>query len=138
MMKHIIFTVHNLIEFSDIYSDTSGSLWHFKRDEPPDNIANPDFANNNLNSQSFKYKEALVGKTSCHVNPNSFVKNTKIFIPLKYLSNFWGSLEMPKINWKVYLELNWTEYCIFSSAGDSAKFKIIDAKLHVPIVTSCD
>ena len=44
---------------------------------------------------------------------------------------------MPKINCKVFLELNWTECCIFSSAGDSAKFKITDAKLHVPIVASC-
>ena len=42
---------------------------------------------------------------------------------------------MPSINCKVYLELNWIENCILSSAGDSAKFAITDAKLHVPIVT---
>ena len=42
---------------------------------------------------------------------------------------------MPLINCKVYLELNWIENCILSSAGDSAKFEITDAKLHVPIVT---
>ena len=42
---------------------------------------------------------------------------------------------MPLINCKVYLELNWIENCILSSAGDSAKFAITDAKLHVPIVT---
>ena len=66
---------------------------------------------------------------------NSFVKDTKIVVPLKYLSNFWRSLEMPLINCKVYLELNWIEDCILSSAGDSAKFAITDAKLHVPIVT---
>ena len=42
---------------------------------------------------------------------------------------------MPLINCKVYLELNWIEDCILSSAGDSAKFAITDAKLHVPIVT---
>ena len=42
---------------------------------------------------------------------------------------------MPLINCKVHLELNWIEDCILSSAGDSAKFKIADAKLHVPIVT---
>ena len=40
-----------------------------------------------------------------------------------------------KINCKVYLELNWIEDCILSSAGNSAKFAIIDAKLYVPIVT---
>ena len=42
---------------------------------------------------------------------------------------------MPLINCKIHLELNWIEDCILSSAGDSAKFKITDAKLHVPIVT---
>ena len=59
----------------------------------------------------------------------------KIIVPLKYLSNFWRSLEMPLINSKIHLELNWIEDCILSSAGNSAKFKITDAKLHVPIVT---
>ena len=87
------------------------------------------------NFQSFKYKAALVGKTANHNNGKSFVKDTKIVVPLKYLSNFWRSLEMPLINCKVYLELNWIEDCILSSAGDSAKFAITDAKLHVPIVT---
>ena len=42
---------------------------------------------------------------------------------------------MPLINCKVHLELNWIEDCILSSAGNSAKFEITDAKLHVPIVT---
>ena len=88
-----------------------------------------------FNSQSYRYKAALVGKTSDYVNPNSFVKNIKIVVPLKYLSNCWRSLEMPLINYKIYLELNWIEDWILSSAGDSAKFKITDAKLHVPIVT---
>ena len=88
------------------------------------------------NSQSFKYKANLSGKTKAAVNnTSSFVKDANIVVPLKYLSNFWRSLEMPLINCKVYLELNWIEDCILSSAGDSAKFAITDAKLHVPIVT---
>ena len=89
------------------------------------------------NSQSFKYKPALVGKTANAVNnTNSSVKNTKIVVPLKYLSNLWRSLEMPLINCKIRLELNWIEDCILSSStGDPAKFKITDAKLHAPIVT---
>ena len=85
------------------------------------------------NSQSFKYKTDLVGKTKN--DGSSFVKDTKIVVPLKYLSNFWRSLEMPLINCKVHLELNWIEDCILSSAGNSTKFEITDAKLHVPIVT---
>ena len=56
-------------------------------------------------------------------------------VRLKYLSNFWRSLETPLINCKIHFELNWIEECFLSSAGDSAKFNIIDAKLHVPIVT---
>ena len=88
------------------------------------------------NSQSFKYKAALLGKTENAVaNTNSSVKEAKIVVPLKYLSNFWRSLEMPLINCKVYLELNWIEDCILSSAGNTAKFAIADTKLHVPIVT---
>ena len=42
---------------------------------------------------------------------------------------------MPLISCKVHLELNWIENCILSSAGNSAKFEITDAKLHVIIVT---
>ena len=88
------------------------------------------------NSQSFKYKAALLGKTADAVNnTNSSVKEAKIVVPLKYLSNFWRSLEMLLINCKVHLEINWIEDCILSSAGNSAKFEITDAKLHVPIVT---
>ena len=111
----------------------SGSLWQFKRDEPPVNNADDLTIDN---SQSLKYKAALVGKTKDAVNDtNSSVKSTKTVVPLKYLSNFWRSLEMPLINCSVHLELNWIEDCILSSAGDSAKFKITDATLHVPIVT---
>ena len=129
---YIAMPMYNLIEYSDNYSDTSGSLWQFKRDEVPANNADLTIDN----SQSFKYKAALLGKTADAVNnTNSSVKDAKIAVPLKYLSNFWRSLEMPLINCKVLLELNWIEECILSSAGDSAKLAITDAELHVPIVT---
>ena len=79
-----------MIDYSDNYSETSGSLWQFKKNEVP-------AGNNNLsinNSQSFKYKAALSGKTADAVNNmNSSVKEAKIVVPLKYLSNFWRSLE---------------------------------------------
>ena len=112
-----------MIGCSDNYSDTSGSLWHFKRDKVP--VNNADLTIDN--SESFKYKAALVGKTANHNNGNSSVKDTKIVVPFscsnscsstqKYLSNFWRSLEMPLINCKVHLELNWIEDCILSSTG---------------------
>ena len=81
-----------------------------------------------------KYKAVLVEKKSRYVNP-SFVKNATIVVTLKYLSNFWRSLEIPLTNCKVHLELNRIEDWILSSAGNSAKFKITDVKLHVPIFT---
>ena len=111
---YIAMPMYNLIEYSDNYSDTSGSLWQFKSDEVPAN--NDEFTINN--SEPFKYKAALVGKSAYHNKGNSFVKDTKIVVPLKYLSNFWRSLEMPLINCKVHLELNWIEDCILSKAGN--------------------
>ena len=124
---YIAMPMYNLIEYSDNYSDTSGHLWQFKRDKV---AANADLSIDN--SKSFKYKAVLVGKTTNAVdNTNSSVKKHKN----KYLSNFWRSLEMPLINCKVHLQLNWIEDCILSSDGDSVKFKIADAKLHVPIMT---
>ena len=130
--NYIAMPMYNFIEYSDNYSHTSGSLWQFKSDEPP--ADNADLTHNN--SDPFKYKAAFVGKLANTVNDtNSSVKNTKIVVPLKYLSNFWRSLEMPLINSKIHLELNWIEECILSSAEGSAKFKITDAKQHVPIVT---
>ena len=122
----------NLIQYSDNYSDTIGSLWQFKRDEVPVNDADLTIDN----SQSFNYKAALLRKKENAVaNTNSFVKDAKLVVSLKYLSNFWRSLEMPLINCKDYLELNWIEDFILSSAGNSVKSAITDAKLHVPIVT---
>ena len=118
--------MYNLIEYSDNYSDTSGSLWNFKRDEI---INNADVTNDN-NSPSFKYKASIIGNTE-----NNGIKNrVKIDVPLKYLSNFWRSLEMPLINYKIELSLNWIEKCLLTTAN-TAIFKITDAKLYVPIVT---
>ena len=58
----------------------------------------------------------------------------KIAVPLKYLSNFWRSLEMPLINRKIHLELNWAIDCIMSTVADTT-FRIINTKLYVLIVT---
>ena len=101
---NIAMSMYNLIEYSDNYSDTSGSLWNFKRDEI---INNADVTNDN-NAPSFKYKANLIGNTE-----NNGTKNgVKIAVPLKNLSNFWRSLEMPLINFKVEFSLNWIEKCL--------------------------
>ena len=118
--------MYNLIEYSDNYSDTSGSLWNFKRDKI---INNADVTNDN-NSPSFKYKASIIGNAG-----NNGIKNeVKIAVPLKYLSNFWRLLETPLINCKIELSLNWIEKCLLTTAN-TAIFKITDAKLYVPIVT---
>ena len=59
----------------------------------------------------------------------------KIAVPLKYLSNFWRSLEMPLINCKVEISLKWVENCILSNSGTAASFKTTDPKLYISIVT---
>ena len=82
--NHIYITIpmYNLIEYSDNYSDTLGSLWLFKRDEAP--VVNAELTVDN--SQSFKYKVVLLGKTANHNDGKSSVKNAKTVVPLKYLS----------------------------------------------------
>ena len=50
--------MYGLIEYSGNHSDTSGSLWNFKRDEIIGNINLT-----NSNSSSFNYKSSLIGNT---------------------------------------------------------------------------
>ena len=84
---NITMPMYNLIEYSDNYSDTSGSLWNFKRDE----IVNNADVTNDDNAPSFKYKASIIGNTEDNGRKNG----VKIAVPLKYLSNFGRSLEMP-------------------------------------------
>ena len=123
---NIAMAMYNLIEYSDNYSDTSGSLWQFKRDEIEGDVdltVNAQHIPNN--SSSFKYKSSFI------TNRNG----VKIAVPLKYLSNFWRSLEIPLINCKVELSLRWYENCILSNVAGNSTFEITDAKLYVPVVT---
>ena len=94
--------MYNLIEYSDNYQDSSATLYQYKREEPPDDIAN------NLtqdNSTSFDYKIKLLGNPE--VANNIARRNLKIVVPLEYLSNFFRSLELPLINCKIKLNLTW-------------------------------
>ena len=95
---NIAMPMYNLIEYSDNYSDNSRSLWQFKRDEiDGDNDLTVDGNHIPYNSSSFKYKSSLI------TNRNG----VKIAVPLKYLSNFWRSLEMSLINCKVKFSWTW-------------------------------
>ena len=80
----ITMPMYNLIEYSNNYSDTSVSLWQFQRDESCiNNPGNPDDVSTN-NSPSFEYKSSILGKPDY----DGVLKNVKIAVPLKYLSNF--------------------------------------------------
>ena len=116
--------MYNLIEYSN--NDSEFSLWQFKRDEiggDDDLTVDAQYIPNN--SSSFKYKSSFITDRN----------GVKIAVPLKFLSNFWRSLEMALINCKVELSLTWYEICILSSAGTAATFAITDTKLYVPVVT---
>ena len=102
----IVMLMYNLTEYSDNYGDSSGSLYQFKRDEPPINDPGSTLNVSLDNSTSFKYKESLLGKATDADGNDRSLKNTNIVVPLRYLSNFFRSLEMPLINCKIHLELN--------------------------------
>ena len=129
----IVMHMYNLIEYSDNYQDSSATLYQYKRDEPPDNNVNL----TTDNSTSFKYKVKLLGSIDPANPDNARVGrlNVKIVVPLKYLSNFFRSLEMPLINCKIKLNLTWKKECVLSTAADDAVFIINDTKLYVPVVT---
>ena len=119
----IVMPMYNLLEYSDNYQDSTGSLYQFKRDEPPDD-----------NATSLVYKSKLIKGTD-----DNNVNNVKLVVPLKYISNFFRSLESPLVNCKIDLELTWHKDCMISSAnaaaGQVVSFMITNTKLYVPVVT---
>ena len=167
----IVMSMYNLLEYSKNYRNTTGRFWNYYRDEPdnpPLNDDDPPSINYNAdpitNSELFKYKSSITGKTSNANQENGentkqgntkIKKNLEIVVPLKYLSNFWRTLDMPLINCEVSLTLIWSENCVLTdvttqsarnSQGDNlarpaihaptnAIFKITDTKLYVPVVT---
>ena len=118
----IVMLMYNLIEYSDNYAKRTGSLWQYFEDEPNNNIPN---------SKSFKSKIKITGKTPNNDNE----KDAEIMVPLKYLSNFWRTLEMPLINCEVNLILTWSSTCVITNFTGAGTFEITDTKLYVPVVT---
>ena len=140
----LIMNMYNLIEYSDNYSDSIASLYQFKRQEPLPNNANLTVDD----SSSFKYKPGLLGYSSnTTINDNNvrdspagenpIWKNAKIIVPLKYVSSFFKSLEMPLINTKLYIKLNYIEKSLISTldAANSTTFKITKTELYVRVLT---
>ena len=99
----IVMPMYNLIEYSDNYSKTSASLWQYCKEIPAVNNNNVIVNFNGANAtDSFNYKTKITGQT----NNNGQIDNVEIMLPLKYLSNFWKTLEMPLINCELEFILN--------------------------------
>ena len=123
--------MHNLIQYSDTYSETSGSLWQYYKDEPTlDNNNIIDFPADSKNV-SFKVQKKLQDRQE--------TKDVEIMVPLKYLNNFWRTLEIPLNNCRIrIIELTKSENCFLvagTAANEQPTFTITDTKFYVPVVT---
>ena len=131
-----VMAMYNLIEYGDNYSKTSGILWQYCRNKLAINAANGDIVDFNAdyaNTSSFKIKEKIAGQTG-----NNGTTDVEIMIPLKYLSNFWKTLEIHLINCEINLDENWFQngfIVAIALANQSATFSITDTKLFVQVVT---
>ena len=128
---NIIIPMYNLIEYSDNYQDSPATLYQYKRDEAPEADAVADLTADN--SIFFKYKISLLGNPD--VDGGIAKRSVKVVVPLKYLSIFFRSLEMPLINCKIKLHLTWKKECVLSNYDGDAVFIINDTKMYVPVVT---
>ena len=143
--------MYNLLEYSKNYKKTTGSLWNYYRDEPNSNTDDNEIMHSILNSESFDYKANFMENG---VTQNNLTKNNvKIVVPLKYLSNFWRSLNISLINCEVELILTWFKSCALINKctrdadydadptvyeidnPENAICQITDTKLYVPVVT---
>ena len=131
----VVMPMYNLLKCSKKYRKTTRSLWNYYRDQPSDPLS--------TNSESFKYKTSIVGKTP---QDNDSLTNAEVVIPLKYLSNLWRNLDIPLINCEVEIILTWSKNCVLADmtvnvdadsaivAPSGATFKITDKKLYVPVL----
>ena len=135
----IVMPMHNSLEYSKNYRKTIGPLYNYYRDELSDDADDNNFRNIKVvNSNSFKYKNKIIGNTynidttipnpdpataaanPRVANPNydankEGTKTIELAIPLKYLGNFWRALNVPLISCEISLELKWNENCVITS-----------------------
>ena len=139
--------LYSILEYSDNYADTTGSLYQYKRPEPRDNNGN--VGNLGTALSSFKYQSGLIQKqlptpnsenVPANTDPNfanahRIWKNIKIVVSLKYISNFFRILELSLINAKLYMELNWTKYSVLCNQDQNSIFQITKCELYIHILT---
>ena len=104
----IVLPMYNLIEYRENYSKKFGNLWQYFKEIPAvnNNGAIVDFNGANA-TDSFSFKNKITDQT----NDNCRI-DVEIMVPLKYLSNFWITLEMPVINCEIELILTWSANCV--------------------------
>ena len=130
----IVMSMYNLKEYSNNYSKASGSLWQNGKDIPAvDDDGNIVNFNGDNATDSFNFKAKITGQTG-----NDGTKNVEIMVPLKYLSNFWRTLEMTLSNCEVNLILTLSENCVIvytNVANQVAIFEIKETRLFIPVAT---
>ena len=130
-----VMPMYNLIEYSDNYSKTFGSLWQYCKEIPAVNNNGDIVDFNGANAtDSFNFKTKITGQT----DNNGRIDNVEIMVPLKYLSNFWRTLEMSLINCEIELVLDWSENCviIYTNVDNQVPtFTITETNLYVLVVT---
>ena len=110
--------IYDLIEYSDNYAKLSWSLWQYLKDVP---------TGTKTDSEPFKFKAGITGSTLT----DGDTKDVEIAVPLKYLSHFWGALEMP-----LNPMLIWSAKCVITDSPSAGTFAVTDTKLYVPVVNS--
>ena len=137
----IVMPVYNLIEYSDNYSKTSGSLSQYFKEIPAvDGEGNIVIFNGTNDTDSFNFKWNIIGTTAANNNNGNIAGwvDLEIMIPLKYLSNVWRTLEMPFINCEIELILTWSRNSVIISTDINDQiptFTITEKNLYVPVVT---
>ena len=130
----IVMPMYNLIEYSDNYSKTLGSLWQYCKEIPAiDNEGVFTNFNGANATNSFNFETQITGQT----NDDGLI-NVKIMVPTKYLSNYWRTLEMPLINCEVELILNWSANCviIYTNVNNQVPtFTVTETNIYVPVVS---
>ena len=133
--------MYNLIQYSDNYSKTSGSLWKYCKEIPAVNNDGNIVDFNGANAtDSFNFKTKITGQTAADYNNGNIAgrADVEITVPLKYLSNFWRALEMPLVSCEVEPFLDWSENCLIiytDIANQNPTFTITETNRYVPVVT---
>ena len=118
----VVMSMYNVVEYTNNYTKTSGSLWQYCRNEPNDNMTHEAESFNKFRSK-------------CKINAgNVGTANVEIVVTLKYLISFWKILEIPLINCETNLIFFLSENCVICEMDRATTFKTKDTKFFVPVI----